>query len=134
MIKLNPSCAVAFTRERNNATDTKQATGNATTMAQNASKPTSLQELRAQLRAQLARNSECNHEAEKQAELRSLILTCGKYYGFSAADFDEAIQIGIADLDSALTCYRSIAAKNHALPIPPTANANTQAKILNERK
>lgn len=65
------SCAVALPRERNNATDTKSATNNATAITPNISKPASLQELRAQLRAQLARNYSGNRDDGKQAELRS---------------------------------------------------------------
>ncbi len=66
----NPSCAVAFTRERNNATDTDSATGKATETAKNTRKPASLQELRTQLRAQLARNPSGDSATEMQPELR----------------------------------------------------------------
>jgi hypothetical protein len=44
----------------------------------NASKPASLQELRAQLRAQLARNYIGNRDDEKQAELRSCAVAFTK--------------------------------------------------------
>lgn len=71
MPDIKKSCAVAFTRERNNATHSESATIGATASAINASKPASLQELRAQLRAQLTRNYSGNRDDGKQAELRS---------------------------------------------------------------
>lgn len=69
-----PSCAVALSTERNNATDTDRATKGATATAHNACKPASLKELRAQLRAQLPRNYSGNREAENTADttLRSI--------------------------------------------------------------
>jgi hypothetical protein len=66
-----PSCAVAWPRVRNNATDAEHATGNATAIAPNASKPASLQELRAQLLTQLTRNQSAGRETEIPAELRT---------------------------------------------------------------
>jgi hypothetical protein len=65
-----PSCAVAFPRDLNNATDSKSATNNATINPHSIQKPTSLKELRAQLRAQPVRNLNGNSEAESDAELR----------------------------------------------------------------
>lgn len=64
------SCAVALSRERNNATNANSATNGATASSPNASKPASLLELRAQLRAQLARNQSTECDSEKQTELR----------------------------------------------------------------
>ena len=61
----SPSCEVAFASERNNATDSKTATGDATATTANARKPASLLELRAQLRAQLVRNRSGDSESEK---------------------------------------------------------------------
>lgn len=66
----NPSCAVALSTERNNATVTNSATEDATNTAQEARQPASLKELRAQLRAQPGRNSKGNREDGKVIELR----------------------------------------------------------------
>lgn len=67
----SPSCAVAFARERNNATDAQSATSSATTSAATARKPASIQELRAQLRAQPERNQKERQERSADPELRT---------------------------------------------------------------
>lgn len=69
----NPSCAVAFPRERNNATDNGTATSNATEGRRTASKPTSIKELREQLRAQQERNQSGTQDGELSNELREVL-------------------------------------------------------------
>jgi hypothetical protein len=126
----NPSCAVALPRVLKNATETKDATSNATATAPNARKPASLLELRAQLRAQLVRNYSGNCETEKQAELRTelrtsesatatdpaelrvLVNRVADYHGFTAEQRAEALQIALADQVAALECFRALAANS----------------------
>ena len=76
MATSNPSCAVALPRERNNATDAKSATHDATATEQNTRKPASIQELRAQLRAQLNRNQGKEESFTPQVKLRTSEASC----------------------------------------------------------
>ena len=132
---LNPSCTVALPRERNNATDAERATGNATASAPNASKPASLQELRAQLRAQLTRNQSAEREtaipaelhtsesatATEMVELRALVNLVADAHGFTPEDRQEALTIALSDPASALICFRALAAR---LPGQTAASAH----------
>lgn len=43
------------------------------------------------------------------AELRALVRPCGEPYGFAEADYQEATERALADVDAALLCYRAMA-------------------------
>ncbi len=73
----NLSCAVALSRERNNATTADTATSDATATRPISGKPLPLHELRSQLRAQLTRNQCGNHEAGKRHDLRTSKVGAG---------------------------------------------------------
>jgi hypothetical protein len=45
----------------------------------------------------------------KTAELKALIRACGEPYAFTEADYAEALQRALADVDAALVCYRHMA-------------------------
>ena len=69
----SPSCAVAFPRERNNATDNERATNDATTNAETTSKAASIKKLREQLRAQQGRNQGATEKGGLSGELREVL-------------------------------------------------------------
>ena len=53
--------------------------------------------------------------AERRAELTELVNRVASYNGFTPEQRQEAIEIGLGDLDAALECFRILAAK---LPKP----------------
>ena len=58
-------------------------------------------------------------------ELRALIRTCGKAYGFSLEELAEALQAALADPESALTCFRAMARElDQAAPQAGELNLN----------
>ena len=43
------------------------------------------------------------------AELRRLVRLCGEFYGFTEAEHIEALAVALADFDSAMTCFSTMA-------------------------
>ena len=52
----------------------------------------------------------CDHSNEA-VELTRLVRQCGEAYGFTEAEHVDALAAALADSESALTCFRSIAAE-----------------------
>ena len=106
----NSSCAVAVPRERNNATNLNNTTGDATESAAGTRKPASLQELRMKLRAQL----ECNYSAParnktKASELlRNLVLEVMVLVNEPKEDWQYHVDFALSDPIDAMTCYASL--------------------------
>lgn len=57
----------------------------------------------------------------QKTELTGLVQLCGKAYGFTQAEFGEALQVALADPESALICFRAMA-REIQLANPCTTN------------
>jgi hypothetical protein len=106
------------------------ATGYATTTQQIINKPTSLLELaRNKLRNNHATTSQKSmqqapekkrkdvarfedpHTCHREEELRRLVQLVSDHHNFTKEDYEEALETALADFDSAMICYTSLAKK-----------------------
>lgn len=53
----------------------------------------------------------------EQEELTRLVRFCGEHYDFTEEDHIEALAVALADLESALLCFRTMEAEIHAVTI-----------------
>ncbi len=110
-------CTVAGYRGCNNATNQPEtATAYATTHATTPMKPSNDGAIGATLHATTlqqalkSRATTVQQTAAKEAtELRRLVRLCGEFYGFTEAEHAEALATALADFDSAMICFTSLA-------------------------
>ncbi len=110
-------CTVAGYRGCNNATNQPEtATAYATTHATTPMKPSNDEGLGATLHATTlqqalkSRATTVQQTATKEAtELQGLVRLCGEFYGFTEAEHAEALATALADFDSAMICFASLA-------------------------
>ncbi len=110
-------CTVAGYRGCNNATNQPEtATAYATTHATTPMKPSNDGAIGATLyattlqQALKSRATTVQQTAAKEAtELRRLVRLCGEFYGFTEAEHAEALATALADFDSAMICFTSLA-------------------------
>ena len=112
-------CTVAGYRGRNNATNQLEtATTYATTHATTLMKPSNDGVIGATPHATTLQQALKNRATtvqqtatNKATELQGLVRLCGEFYGFTEAEHVEALATALADFDSAMTCFTSLAHK-----------------------
>lgn len=112
-------CTVAGYRGCNNATNQPEtATAYATTHATTPMKSSNDGVIGATTHATTlqqalkSRATTVQQTAAKEAtELQGLVRLCGEFYGFTEAEHAEALATALADFDSAMICFTSLAHK-----------------------
>ena len=112
-------CIVAGYRGCNNATNQPEtATAYATTHATTPMKSSNDGVIGATLHATTlqqalkSRATTVQQTAAKEAtELQGLVRLCGEFYGFTEAEHAEALATALAEFDSAMICFTSLAHK-----------------------